>query len=96
MTYQEIVVRTKDWSINLEEPYYAEHPDALLQAALEAVNSTSPGCYVNLVTPEELGHPEDSFNGRLKSALATQDISVKEIRYIDECGCGGHVTRVYR
>ncbi len=96
MAYQEIVVRAKDWSINLEDAYYAEHPDELLQAALEAVIGTSPGCYVNLVTPEELGHPEASFNGLLKQQLAAQNIPVKEIRYIDECGCGGHVTRVFR
>ena len=96
MADQEIVVRAKDWSINLEDAYNAEHPDVLLQAALEAVNDTSPGCYVNLVTPERLGHPEASFISRLKTELAAKDILVKEVRYIDECGCGGHVTRVFR
>ena len=68
----------------------------IVAAAVHAVEETAPGYYVNLVTPGFLGHPETAFIPSLMDKLREYRIRVREIRYVDECGCGGHVTRVYR
>jgi len=90
------LLKEHDWSLNLEDEYFAEHPEDMATAAARAVEETAPGHYVNLVTPGELGHPETSFIPELVRKLKEARIRVKEVRYVDECGCGGHVTRVYR
>ncbi|OUM99859.1 MAG: hypothetical protein BAA02_12840 [Paenibacillaceae bacterium ZCTH02-B3] len=89
-------LKEHDWSLNLEDEYFAEHPEDLVAAAVHAVEETAPGYYVNLVTPGSIGHPETDFIPGLKDKLRECRIRVREIRYVDECGCGGHVTRVYR
>jgi hypothetical protein len=89
-------MKTKDWSLNLEDIYYEQNPLELLQSAIDAVQNTAPGCYVNLVTPGSLGSPEQGFMPDLLRRLQKENIMVKDIQYIDECGCGGYVTRVYR
>jgi len=94
---QEIqVTKTNDWSMNLEDTYYEENPAELLQSAVEAVQTTAPGYYVNLVTPGSFGMPEESLIPKLIHRFQEENIPVKDIHYISECGCGGHVTRVYR
>jgi putative CGCGG family rSAM target protein len=94
---QEIrVTKMNDWSMNLEDAYYDDHPEELLKDALEAVQTTASGHFVNLVTPEGVGHPEQAFIPSLIARMQEDNIIVKDVRYIDECGCGGHVTRVSR
>ncbi len=83
-------IHDNSWSANLEKPMYAEHPELAIQHAIEAIEHTTPGYHVNLVTHAELGHPEEF----LWPALEAWDGDV-EWEYIDQCGCGGHVTRVY-
>jgi len=90
------IIREKNWSLNLEDSYYEEHIDEIVPESVKAVVQTKPGCYVNIVTPEEYGDPRDSLIPQLSSQLMKKEIPVKEIRYIDQCGCGGYVTRVYR
>jgi len=90
------VFKEGDWSLNLEDPYYEEHTDEIVPESIDAVSRTKPGCYVNIVTPEKCGDPRESLIPQLSSRLKDEGISVKEIRYIDQCGCGGYVTRVYR
>jgi hypothetical protein len=80
----------------LEDSYYEQNPDELLKEALEAVISTAHGYYVNLVTPGGIGNPELAFIPGLIGKLEEEDVPVKKVQYIDECGCGGYVTRVYR
>lgn len=80
------------WSINLEEPEHADDRDAVIEEALDAVERTAPGVHVNLVTHGAHGHPE----GYLYPALAETFGDGVEWRYVDRCGCGGHVTRVFR
>lgn len=80
------------WSVNLELPEYADDPEALFEDAVEAVEHTAADYHVNLVTHGELGHPEEYLYGRLEAAFADRDI---EWEYVEQCGCGGHVTRVY-
>jgi hypothetical protein len=90
-------LRRADWSVNLEDAFYEENPDELYKEAVDAVGRTASGCYVNLVTPAGFGHPEEQgFIEKLMARLADAGIPYKEIRFIDECGCGGFVTRVFR
>ena len=79
------------WSVNLETPEYADGPDRAIRDGIDAIEHTVPGNHVNLVTHGELGHPETFLYDEL-SAYDEQSI---EWEYIDQCGCGGHVTRVY-
>ncbi len=90
------VTKSCDWSINLEEDYDPNHPEALIEESVEAVQQTASSFYVNIITPGEAGHPEDGFIPQLTDELNRLGIQIERIVYIDECGCGGHVTRVYR
>lgn len=88
-------MKSCDWSINLEdEP--ADGLADLLDQCVSAIRMTSSGYYVNLVTPGTAGHPEEWLIKSLSQMLQTLRIPVREIQYIDECGCGGYVTRVHR
>jgi putative CGCGG family rSAM target protein len=78
------------WSVNLEQPRYADSPALVVDDTLDAIAQTASGHYVNLVTHGDLGHPADFLYDELDTA--DHDI---EWEYVDQCGCGGHVTRVH-
>jgi len=78
------------WSANLEEPQHAEDCELVVAQALQAVDRTAPGYHVNLVTHGDHGHPSEYLYAALDAAEA--DVGYE---YIEQCGCGGHVTRVY-
>lgn len=78
------------WSVNLEKPRYADAVDLAIRDGIDAVRHTVAGNHVNLVTHADLGHPE-TF---LYEALERAAVDV-EYEYIEQCGCGGHVTRVH-
>jgi len=78
------------WSVNLEKPRYDDDADLAIRDAVEAIEHTVSGNHVNLVTHAELGHPD----GFLYEALA-EACGGSEWEYVKQCGCGGHVTRVY-
>lgn len=88
--------RLGGWSLNLEDSHYAEHPQEMLAESVQAVAETSSGHYVNLVTPEEAGDPRDSFIDQLAAALLQHGVAFARIDYVSQCGCGGHVVRVYK
>lgn len=88
--------RLGSWSLNLEDPYYAEHPQEMLAESVQAVAETAAGHYVNLVTPEEAGDPREGFIDRLTAALKAQGVPCERIAYVSQCGCGGHVVRAYK
>jgi hypothetical protein len=90
------VMKVKDWSLNLEDPYYEERPDEMFTESMAAIKQTDIGFYINLVTPGKNGDPRSWLIPHLKQQLDLESVEWKEIRYVDECGCGGHVTRVYR
>ncbi|REK59245.1 MAG: CGCGG family rSAM-modified RiPP protein [Thermobacillus sp.] len=90
------LLKDGDWSVNLEDACYEEHPEEVLAESMDAIRRTKAGHYVNLVTPGVLGDPREWLIPRLSAMVKDADLAVREIRYIDECGCGGHVTRVYR
>lgn len=85
-------LHTNSWSANLEEPQYAEDLPLLERHAIEAVEHTADGYHVNLVTHETHGHPEGYLFETLRKRFGSQEIHWE---YIDQCGCGGHVVRVY-
>jgi hypothetical protein len=45
---------------------------------------------VNLVTHGDHGHPEEFLFEMLDEAFENIDYE-----YVEQCGCGGHVTRVH-
>jgi putative CGCGG family rSAM target protein len=95
--YKEVAtLKPKDWSLNLEDPHYEEHVDEIFTDSIAAIKQTAEGCYVNLVTPGKCGDPNEWLIAQLADQLKREGVPVKEIRYIDECGCGGFVTRVFR
>jgi len=90
------VMKDVDWSVNLEDPYYEEHPDEMLAECIDAIQRTKEGRYVNLVTPGACGDPREWLIARLSDLVREANVPVREIRYIDQCGCGGYVTRVLK
>lgn len=82
----------KNLSIDLEHGEYAENVELVIDHAIQAVAETGEGYYVNLVTPDTFGNPVDYLTEVLDVHFG------KEITYqfIDQCGCGGYVLRVWR
>lgn len=83
-------IHDNSWSVNLEKPKYADNPGLARRDSIVAIEHTAPGNHVNLVTHGELGHPETFLYETLAG-----EYSDLEWEYIEQCGCGGHVTRVY-
>ena len=83
-------VHDNSWSANLEKPRHAEDRDLVVKQAVQAVEHTTAGNHVNLVSHGDHGHPE----GYLYDALEEAFDGV-EWEYVAQCGCGGHVTRVH-
>lgn len=85
-----ITTETHDnsWSANLEKPQHAADQSLVLAQAVEAIEHTVPGNHVNLVTHGDHGHPESYLYAELDDAGL-------DYEYVEQCGCGGHVTRVY-
>ncbi|ADU29687.1 CGCGG family rSAM-modified RiPP protein [Evansella cellulosilytica] len=82
----------QSWSASLEHGEYAHDQALVIQHSIEAVDETATGTYVNLVTPNEFGNPEEY----LTEVLIEKFGSSINVQYKDECGCGGHVLRVYK
>jgi putative CGCGG family rSAM target protein len=82
-------IHDNSWSANLEEPKYADDPELAVRDALAAVDHTTPGNHVNLVTHGDLGHPREFLYDALREERDGLDPE-----YVEQCGCGGHVTRV--
>jgi putative CGCGG family rSAM target protein len=81
-------VHENSWSANLEQPAHADDPELVIAQAREAIDHTAAGYHVNLVTHGDLGHPESYLYDALGG------IDGIDYDYVDQCGCGGHVTRV--
>ncbi|MDF0726385.1 CGCGG family rSAM-modified RiPP protein [Cytobacillus sp. S13-E01] len=82
----------KDWSIDLEHGEYKENVALILEDAISAVKQTGSGYFVNLVTPSKFGKPEEYLTSLLQQEFG-ETIALK---YINECGCGGYVLRVWK
>lgn len=83
-------VHENSWSANLEGPEHADDRDLLLAQAVDAVRKTAAGHHVNLVTHGDHGHPEAYLFDALDAAFG----DAVDAEYVEQCGCGGHVTRV--
>lgn len=79
-----------NWSMNLETEEYMNDRNLILQDAVEAIEETTPGCFVNLAVAENHGNP-DAY---LIPALTKKFGNRIQVRFIDQCGCGGYVYRV--
>jgi len=82
----------KNWSISLEHDEYEENIDLVIKDGTAAVKDTHKGYYVNLVTPCNFGNPIEYLSEPLSTIFGDR-IAFK---YIDQCGCGGHVMRVWK
>ena len=82
----------KNWSVNLETEEYVANRDQIFVDAVSSILETEPGCYVNLAVAENHGSPE----AYLIPALRKRFDSEIKIHFVDQCGCGGYVYRVYR
>jgi putative CGCGG family rSAM target protein len=81
-------VHDNSWSANLEKPQYADDAELAVRDALVAIDHTTAGNHVNLVTHGDLGHPEEFLYDAIEREY---DLDPE---YVEQCGCGGHVTRV--
>lgn len=82
----------KNWSISLEHDDYEENVDLVVKDAIDAIQKTNASCYVNVVTPEIFGNP-DTY---LTDALVVYFGNCIKTKFIDQCGCGGYVLRVWK
>jgi len=80
------------WSANLEKPHHAGDIELTVSQAMDAIEHTEPGNHVNLVTHGDNGHPSEYLYDALEELAEDADITWE---YIEQCGCGGHVTRVH-
>ncbi|RKD88650.1 CGCGG family putative rSAM-modified RiPP protein [Halopiger aswanensis] len=83
-------IHDNSWSANLEKPKYAANSELAIHDAIDAIEHTTAGNHVNLVTHAELGHPETFLYDALED-----EYDGLNWEYIDQCGCGGHVTKVH-
>jgi len=84
-------VHDNSWSANLEKPHHGEDRALVLAHAADAVEHTAPGNHVNLVTHGDHGHPEEYLFPHLDEQFG-DDV---DFEYVEQCGCGGHVTRAH-
>lgn len=84
-------VKEYTWSENLELEKHSEDIELVKKEAIEAVEKTAKGYFVNLVTHENHGHPSNYLDKFLKKYFGDEI----KTEYIDQCGCGGYVTRVH-
>ncbi len=80
-----------NWSINLETEEYVANRDLIIQDAVEAILETEIGCFVNIAAAENHGNPDDY----LVPALQLRFGNAIQIQFVDQCGCGGYVYRVF-
>ncbi|MCT8139458.1 CGCGG family rSAM-modified RiPP protein [Anaerobacillus sp. CMMVII] len=83
-------MKMKSWSCALEHGEYETNRDLVIAEALEAVAETAKGFHVNLVTPHTFGNPDEYLTPLLKEKFYDEI----DVKYIDQCGCGGYVLRV--
>lgn len=82
----------KNWSISLEHDEYEQNRELVVKDAIYAVERTDTGVYVNLVTPSIFGNPDDYLTPVLMSVFGNKITA----SFIDQCGCGGYVLRVWK
>ena len=82
----------KNWSVSLEHDEYEMDIELVINDSLESVAKTEKGFYVNIVTPSAFGNPDDYLSVALREYFGSRI----EMKFIDQCGCGGYVMRVWK
>lgn len=79
----------RPWVADLEADKHATDRQLTVAEAVDAVEQTEPGHFVDLVTHEHHGHPTSYLYGTVRSIE-------HPVTLTDEgrCSCGGFVTRV--
>jgi len=85
------MVHERSWSRNLETEPYADDREAIVEDGIGAIERTAEGTHVNLVTHGEQGHPEAYLFPAIEERFG-DDV---DWEFVERCGCGGYVTRVY-
>ncbi len=83
-------MRTRNWSVNLETEEYVADKSLIVSDACAAIQETAEGCYVNIAVAPDHGHPDLYLTPVLRERFGT----TVDVRYVDQCGCGGHVYRI--
>ena len=65
-------MKEKNWSIALEHDEYENDLELVVRDAIEAVEETAKGYYVNVVTPSNFGNPDDYLTAALEDILKRQ------------------------
>ncbi|WP_040209472.1 CGCGG family putative rSAM-modified RiPP protein [Neobacillus jeddahensis] len=86
------MMKTKNWSIALEHGEYEENKELVIQEAISAIHDTGIGLYVNVVTPSTFGNPENYLQPVIEDTFGDH----VTMKFIDQCGCGGYVLRVWK
>lgn len=84
--------RDYSWSVNLELPEHSDDEAKVIEEAIQAVEQTESDYFVNLVTHANHDHPSEYLYQKLYNRFGDSI----EVEFIDQCGCGGYVTRVTR
>lgn len=64
-------IHDNSWSANLEKPQYADDAELAVRDALVAIDHTTAGNHVNLVTHGDLGHPEEFLYDAIERSTAS-------------------------
>jgi putative CGCGG family rSAM target protein len=86
------VLLETNWSMDLEHNEYENNVDLIIEDGIKAVEETASGYYVNLVTSERFGNPNDYLVPLLTEIFG----HTIKTSFIDQCGCGGYVLRVWK
>jgi|AntRauTorcE11898_2_1112593.scaffolds.fasta_scaffold53998_2 putative CGCGG family rSAM target protein len=79
----------RPWVADLESEAHAADRQLTVAEAVDAVEQTRAGGYVDLVTHERHGHPSSYLYEALQSVERRVELSDE-----GRCPCGGYVTRV--
>lgn len=79
----------RPWVADLETEEHASSRTLTLAEAVDAVEQTRAGRFVDLVTHRRHGHPSEYLYEPIRSMDRRVDISDE-----GRCSCGGYVTRV--
>lgn len=82
----------KCWSIDLEHDEYESNQAMIIEDGIKAVEETDIGYYVNLVTSANFGNPDLYLTPHLKKRFDNRI----QAKFINQCGCGGYVLRVWK
>jgi putative CGCGG family rSAM target protein len=82
----------KNWSMDLEHNEYEDNVELIIEDSIKAVEETAAGCYVNLVTSGKFGNPYNYLVPLLSEVFG----EAIQMKFIDQCGCGGYVLRVWK